>query len=112
MRGAGHGLQFTVIAGSLRLVHDLQRDRRAERHARLYAGEYPHAVLLVARGGQRALTRPAPCELGLDVGLGKGETGWTAVDNRAHGRSVRFPERRCPEYRSECAAHRFRLSPR
>jgi hypothetical protein len=49
-----------------------------------------YTILLVSRRGDFALARSSPCELGLDVGLGKLEARRAAVDYDADGETVRF----------------------
>src|SRR5471032_2064313 len=79
-----------VILAALVLVADQQRDRRAGGDALVHARQYLHRVRLLALRHMARRARLATVQLGLDVGLGQGQTRRAAVDHATDGRAMRF----------------------
>ena len=96
--------QVRVVLAALIGVADQERDRRPGRSALEDAGEDLDLVLLLALGDVARGARPAPVELGLDVGLGELHAGRTAIDDAADRRAVALAERRDAKQRAERAS--------
>lgn len=58
------------------------------RAAKLASRSYCHTVFLIARGADGRLARSATVELGLDVGLGEGQTWRAVLDDARNGFAV------------------------
>src|SRR5215472_7328447 len=100
-------LDVGIIFGTRVDVVDHERNRRPGRHllaGRLideHAGENFHLVRLAPLGGEARLARPPLVEIGLDVGLGQRDAGWTTVDHATDRGPVAFAEGRDPEKMAE-----------
>src|SRR5258706_4448502 len=90
-----------VILAARILVADEQRDRRAGRAALENSGEDFDGVRLASLRDMPRSSRTAAVEFMLDVGLGKGETRWAAVDDAADRGPMRFAAGRDAEQRAE-----------
>src|SRR5471032_2518598 len=97
-------LDLAVVAAALVDIVDVQRDRRARRHALEHAGQDLHRVGLLALGHEARLAGAALFHPDLDVGLGERDTGRRAVDHAADRRPVAFAPAGEPEEGAEAAA--------
>lgn len=75
-----HGV-VAVVLGPLVLIHDAHANWRSQSDSKLGARLYLHAVLLVSRGRDRALSWTTASHLGLDVGLCEAHARRDTVDN-------------------------------
>jgi hypothetical protein len=95
MAGTELVLDVAVVLGAGVDILDLERDRRPRRglHARLigeHARQDAHLIRLLPLGGVARLARAPLVEIGLDLGLGDGDAGRTAIDHAADRRPVAF----------------------
>ena len=104
----GH-LHLAVILGPLVLVAHHHCDRRAKGEAVEQATEDLDAIVLLAGGGDLALSGLAAVELGLDGLLIQGQSGRAAIHDHPHPAAVGFAEGADAEKLAEAAAHGKRL---
>jgi hypothetical protein len=77
-----------IVLLALILVHDSETNWGAQCDAELGAGLYLDAILLVAWCGDGGLTWSAARHLRLDVVVGEGHAGRTAVDDGTNREAV------------------------
>ena len=111
VRGPEHVADAGVVAGPRVGVLDEERDRGSGGGALEHPGEYPDLVRLAPLGGVAAPAGAAPVEVGLNVGLGKGEAGRAPVHHAPDRRAVALAERGHREMGPEGVAGHARPAP-
>ena len=105
MGGAVEVLHVLVGAGAGVAIAYQHGDRGPQGSSLEESGDDFGSVFLLARGGEPALARPAPVEVGLNLLDVQGQARRAAVHHDPHSTAVGFAEGCDPEDFSEAAAH-------
>lgn len=104
--GRAVGMRHLVVGGgTVVLVAHADGDGRAQRPAIQHAGKDFRAVLLLARGHDVALARPAPVQFPLDILLCHRNERRTAVYHHTHPGSMGLSPRGYTEHLAKIAGH-------